>query len=617
MNFKLYTSDKNENTLQHILFNRGLSSEQIRKYCNLSEKDINDPLCFGIDKLEKADYMINKARLGEKKILVVVDSDCDGFTSAALIINYLSRLFCNLTIANVANFKIDEKIEYRFHQGKQHGLEDMIDYILENDFGLVIVPDGGSNDFEQHKTLKEHNIDVLILDHHEADHLSEDAVVINNQLSDYPNKNLSGVGVTWQFCRYLDSLYHTRYADELIDLVALGNVGDMMDLREPETRYLVTKGLTPCNIKNPFMAGMWQKNMFKLTEEPTAWGVTFYIVPMINACNRSGSISEKTVIFEAMLDHRAKVEIPSTKRGHKLGDMETICTQALRVATNVKRHQDDAVNASMEKLIKKIEEEDLLKHKVLLLLLEKDYISPNIAGLVANKLMAKYQRPCCVLMKNERILVEPEFEYSKQAIFPILHTVGEQVDVYSGSARGCDIIGVTEFKDICENTRVCNYTIGHQGAFGISIDKDRIEEFIEKTDKALETISSTPVYFVDYLWDAKKVDGDKILDIAELGFLWGSNMPESKVGVKNVTITPDKIVLMGEKKNTIKIILPNGVNVIKFFASPEEIAVLTPAEGTEIKIDLVGTCHKNEWNGEVSPQILLDEYEIKRKAWVF
>ena len=94
-------------------------------------------------------------------------------------------------------------------------------------------------------------------------------------------------------------------------------------------------------------------------------------------------------------------------------------------------------------------------------------------------------------------------------------------------------------------------------------------------------------------------------------------MPESQVGVKNVTITSDKIVLMGEKKNTIKILLPNGVNVIKFFATEEDIKTLTPAEGTEIKVDLVGTCKKNEWNGEVSPQILLSNYEVQKKGWVF
>lgn len=584
MNFKLYSNDNSENTLRHILANRGLTSEQINKYCNLTENDIHSPLFFGLDLLEKGYRMLNEAVKGGQRVLVVVDSDCDGFTSAALIMNYIFKMVGD------TDYDINN-VEYRFHQGKQHGLEDMVEYILEEKFDLVIVPDGGSNDFEHHKLLKNAGINVLILDHHEAERLSEDAVVINNQLSDYPNKNLSGVGVTWQFCNYIDSCNNTHYADNFIDLVALGNVGDMMDLREPETRYLITKGLTPANIKNPFMAGMWQKNMFKLTEEPTAWGITFYIVPMINACNRSGSIPEKQVMFEAMLDYRAKIEIPSTKRGHKVGEMETICTQALRVATNVKRHQDKAVDESMTKLIKKIEEENLLQHKVLLLLLPSGYMSPNIAGLVANKLMAKYQRPCCVLMTNE--------------------------NGFSGSARGCDIIGVTEFKDICDATNCCNYAIGHQGAFGISIDESKIDNFINETDKALKNIGSEPVFFVDYLWDAKKVDGEKILDIAELGFLWGSNMPESKVGVKNVTITSDKIVLMGEKKNTIKILLPNGVNVIKFFATEEEIEALTPAEGTEIKVDLVGTCNKNEWNGETTPQIILDDYEVQKKGWVF
>ena len=595
MNFKVYDAPHSDNTTLQILLNRGLSTEEAYKYMNLTEESVINPkegfalplLCFAKDCIERA-------MKANEHMLVIVDSDCDGFTSAALFINYLYEM-------NPSYVK--ECVEYRFHEGKQHGLADMMDYILEHNFKIVIVPDGGSNDYEQHKILKEHNIDCIVLDHHEAERLSEDAIVINNQLATYRNKSFSGVGIVWQFCRYLDSYYQTDYANKFIDLVALGNIGDMMDLRSPETRYVISKGLEPNNIQNPFIHGMWQKNMFKLTDEPTAWGYTFYIVPMVNACNRSGTIEEKQVMFQAMLTHRANVEVPSTKRGHKLGEMETICTQALRVATNVKRHQDNAVNESMDKLIKKIEDENLLDHKVLLLLLEKGYMSPNIAGLVANKLMAKYQRPCCVLMKNG--------------------------NSFSGSARGCDIIGVTEFKDICEATNACEYAIGHQGAFGLSIkvhyeddelgevDGDNLYQFIEKTDEALKNIGSTPVYFVDYLWDAKKVDGNKILDIAELGFLWGSNMPESKVGVKNVTITSDKIVLMGEKKNTIKILLPNGVNVIKFFATEEEIEALTPAEGTEIKIDLVGTCNKNEWNGETTPQIILDDYEVQKKGWVF
>ena len=60
------------------------------------------------------------------------------------------------------------------------------------------------------------------MDHHEAEKKSEYAIVINNQLSDYPNKDLSGVGVTWQICRALDDIFCTSHADGLLDLVALG-----------------------------------------------------------------------------------------------------------------------------------------------------------------------------------------------------------------------------------------------------------------------------------------------------------------------------------------------------------------------------------------------------------
>ena len=47
-----------------------------------------------------------------------------------------------------------------------------------------------------------------------------------------------------------------------------------------------------------------------------------------------------------------------------------------------------------------IEKNKLLDHKVILFLLEKEEIPPSLAGLCANKIMAKYQRPVCVLTKH-------------------------------------------------------------------------------------------------------------------------------------------------------------------------------------------------------------------------
>lgn len=145
---------------------------------------------------------------------VVVDCDADGFTSSALLLNYLNRSFPKWTQKNV---------KYVLHEGKQHGLNDQdLDQIIDLNYKLVICADSSSNDYEAHKYLHEHSVDVLILDHHEAEKVSEDACVINNQLCGYPNKTLSGVGVVYKFCSYIDSLLNVSIADDYLDLAAVG-----------------------------------------------------------------------------------------------------------------------------------------------------------------------------------------------------------------------------------------------------------------------------------------------------------------------------------------------------------------------------------------------------------
>lgn len=89
----------------------------------------------------------------------------------------------------------------------------------------------------------------------------------------------------------------------------------MMDLRDFETRHLVTLGLN--NIQNPFFKGMVEKNAFSLKGEYTPIGIAFYVAPYINAVNRMGTQEEKLLLFESMLEYKALELIPSTKRGCK------------------------------------------------------------------------------------------------------------------------------------------------------------------------------------------------------------------------------------------------------------------------------------------------------------
>jgi single-stranded-DNA-specific exonuclease len=304
---------------------------------------------------------------------------------------------------------------------------------------LVILPDAGSNDVEFHQKLYENGITTVCLDHHIVDAEITCGIVINNQNSDYPNKELSGVGVTWQLCRYLDSLLNTNYANQYLDLVALGNTADMMSLQSIETKHLINKGFEPENIHNPFIYYMWQKNQFKLGDHITSWGAAFYIAPLVNAIVRSGTQEEKELIFESMLVFKAFNLIPSTKRGHSPGEQEKLVEQAVRTCTNVKNRQSRAQDAGMELLENKIIEDNMLEHKVLLFLLEPGQIDKNIAGLCANKVASLYQRPCAILTRVESNSGEVS---------------------YQGSARGCDIVGVTNFKSICAGTGLTSMTAG-------------------------------------------------------------------------------------------------------------------------------------------------------------
>lgn len=580
------------NAIEQILTNRNLPYHCINAYINTDDSIISSPLRLGMKPLKNAAAALVGTIQAGGKILVIIDSDCDGFTSSATLINYIYDLFPHVII--------NKQLEWFMHNGKQHGLSDCIEMILESDYQLVICPDSSSNDYVEHRRLAEKGIKVLVLDHHEAEKISEHAIIINNQLSDYPNKELSGVGVTWQFCRYIDMLLNTSYADKYIDLVSLGNMADMMSLLSPETKHLIQKGLL-C-ITNPFFKGMVEKNEYSIGKEVTPMGVAFYVAPFINAIVRSGTQEEKSIVFRSMLTSEAFEKIPSTKRGHRLGEMETVVAQALRVATNVKARQTKAQDKGLEFLENMIEEQHLLDNKVLLFLLKPGQVDRNIAGLIANKFMAKYQRPCCILTEVvEQAYKECDFRSGIEIPYTKVS--------YQGSARGCDKVGITNFKDICAETGETMYEEGHQGAFGLGILQEKIPEFIESTNNALADMPDEAIYYVDYIFDGENVNKEVILDIGAMGSYWGKDMDESLVAIENLRVTENMVTLMSpDRKPTLKITLPNRTSIIKFNSSQEEYEQFT--QGGYVNVNIVGTCNRNEWNGNITPQVLVTDYEI-------
>ena len=374
MKTKLVNKDIRENYTNELLMERGLSPEELEYFLNVPDDSyLQRPL--DLDYIEQAADMFEHMTTtpNTDTIAVVVDSDVDGFTSAAIFIQYLRKWNTEVNIVPI------------LHKGKGHGLSDTIEDVFEltkdNTVKYVVLPDSSSNDYKYHEQLGAEGIQCLVLDHHivEPDtHFSDHAIIVNNQLSpNYKNKDLCGAGVTWQFCRYYDSLKGTSYADEYIDLAALGIISDMMSMLSLENRYIVHTGLN--NINNYFFRALCEKQSFSMGGKVNPISVAFYITPLINAMIRAGAEDEKQRCFQAFIDGHALVE--SHKRGAK-GTFEEVAIESARECTNARAKQNRILDKAVEELEIKIAKHDLLENKILFVRLEEDdQFPPELNGL--------------------------------------------------------------------------------------------------------------------------------------------------------------------------------------------------------------------------------------------
>ena len=120
MKTKLVNKDIKNNYTIELLKERGLSEDEIKYFLEVPNDDyLQSPKW--LDNMDKAAALFDEIiKLGaNERICVVVDSDVDGFTSAAIFIQYLRK------------FNTEVQIDYILHEGKGHGLSDTIDTILE------------------------------------------------------------------------------------------------------------------------------------------------------------------------------------------------------------------------------------------------------------------------------------------------------------------------------------------------------------------------------------------------------------------------------------------------------------------------------------------------------
>ena len=333
----------------------------------LGIQDVDEYLNAGLDVMDSPwDYpnmkegveRLKKAIDGGEKIGVLVDADCDGNLSAALIIKFLLRFTNNLA--------------YFFHVGKGHGLvqnkeEDIPQQVLDSGASLLITPDSSTNDAPQCQWLKSNGVDCLVLDHHEVTAPNPYAIIINHHLGEGLNTALSGTGVTHKFVISCAESWNIDLGDLYYDLVATSIISDVCDLTTLENRAYVKYGFE--HITDPMLELMFAKFNRK-GNNPI--GISWGTAPPINSLCRGDDQQAKIDFFMALVGK---------------GDMDN----GVSVARKAHNEQTKIVKTIYEEIEPDLDQ----SHKVVIGYTTEEY--KGYTGLIANKITGNFGKPSLVL----------------------------------------------------------------------------------------------------------------------------------------------------------------------------------------------------------------------------
>ena len=471
--------------------------------------------------INQAWYELSVALDNGKMIHVLADCDTDGCTAGAIMYRYLKNFTNNITID--------------INEGKEHGVENMDVTNCKAD--LIIIVDS-INKAEAYDKFIENGKDVIVLDHHippsQIDEYNN--ITLVSSANAYPNPQLSGAGVVWKFCKYCDNMWLTDYADILVDLAACGIIADMCDVSITENRYICYVGLK--NLSNIGVKSIVGSYVFD------SQAVTFSVATLVNACNRMNRNELALQIFLVDDELKAKSIVKEMKK--------------------VKDKQNELVTELMPALIKSAQTQ--LENKVMSFTIDTEY---GVSGLIANKLMERYQRPILVLKYSD----------------------GQ----YAGSMRAC---GVDDFAAIVNSTGLADCE-GHELAAGIFINEDNYHEFMCKVNNMLANIDFEERIVADIQLDIAQINTQLISNFKTINFISGTGFAPLRVMITG--IRDYEVSSMSNGKH-LKLITDNGL-IIKW----NFVGNFEAFKGT---VDIIATLNSGYFGKVFYNQIIIDEYRI-------
>lgn len=516
----------------------------------------HDP--FLLQDMDKAVKRINRAIDAGERILIYGDYDVDGISSVSALYLYLHS----------RGAKVCYYIPERLSEG--YGLNrTAIDKFAAAKINLIITVDTGITSVDETDYIKESGMEVIVTDHHECPECLPTApcALINPKRRDsrYPFCELAGVGVVFKLICALDGNQNIEeICRRYLGIVALGTVADVMPIYN-ENRRIVTHGLEALNSDSYIGDGIKALLNEAMPESSgsarkiTSSTIGFAIAPRLNAAGRIGDVKRAAELLITHSEARAK---------------EIACELCA-----LNRERQAVENKILTEAIEKISSEiDLEKDRVIVLADEGWH--QGVVGIVASRITEKYGLPSILITFNG--------------------SLGK------GSARSIPGFNINEALCACGETLLKHG--GHELAAGLSIEKDRLENFRTAINDYAKDIITDEMRVMHIYADCEISENELDLNHAEeLGILepYGHCNPAPVFVLREAVI--ENITPIGMNKH-LKLVLEKGgrkFTALYFNKTPDEFEMM---EG--YTVDAAFNLEINEFRGNKNIQLNIKDMKI-------
>ncbi|WP_068674446.1 single-stranded-DNA-specific exonuclease RecJ [Oceanobacillus sp. Castelsardo] len=526
--------------LKKMLVQRGITSEdEVNRFLSPDLNNLHSAEWF--DSIGKASERIHDAIHNKEKILVFGDYDADGVSSTTVMLKTLQELGadCEFYIPN------------RFTEGYGPN-EDAFVKAHEEGFSVIITVDTGIAAVYEAFVAKELGIDLIITDHHEIqEELPEAFAIIHPKCSpNYPFKELAGVGVAFKFAESLLGYFPKH----LLEFVAIGTIADLVPLVD-ENRIFAYFGLHALTIsKNVGIQAL--KSVSNIEGNVTEEDVGFSIGPRLNAVGR---LQDADLAVQLLMSDNL--------------------VEAMEIAREIQ-----GLNEKRQKIVNEIvkEAEEIIQDINGVIVVAKEGWNEGVLGIVASKLVRKYDRPAIVLT------IKPELQAAK------------------GSARSIPAFDL--FTHCMKVRELFTHFGGHAQAAGMTIPLGNIELISERLNSfILEELTEEDFKQEIEISSTLDISGISVDLIYEIGRLapFGMKNPKPVFEIKDI---PTDVRQIGSARNHLKLQFNKDSSQIESIGFG--LGHLYHSISPNTPISVVGDLGINEWNGNKKAQIMIQDMKI-------